>query len=276
MATNTITSNLTSIKAVIAYAHDDLHNKKALTQENFSDKGLSAQQFEQWVAYVEQLRETCVVYNKLAEKKSSSAKEIQAAEGQVWSAWRAVLKEGTEDEYNKNFFVRKTDATKIANWASLTTIDTAVGRQFANKGKADFRKSIETLIGIRMTGNGVLDDDKRDVITAYESAVKTIQRNKEALEDSKDKSGKPVAGLISLATLAEKNLAEEKAFLEELGVAEDKIAKRLERFEKAVADANAAVADANKEIAKAEKTKAEKEAEYNKTIALLNSVGDYQ
>ena len=164
----------------------------------------------------------------------------------------------------------------IANFCGLHAMDTAVGRQFTTKGKTDFRKAVETVIGIRMAGNALLDDEKRDLIAAYEGAVKTIQKNQDALEDSKDKKGKVVAGLRTLASIAEKRVAEEEKFLAELGVKKEVIDKRLETLKYAAEEAKAAVADAQKAIAEAEKTKAEKEKDYNKVIALLKSVGDFQ
>lgn len=273
---NTITSNLVSIKAAIAYAHDELHNRKALGKQDFEERGLSEQAFTQWCDYVEELRVVVAEYNKLAQDKDATEKAIQTAQGKIWSAWRAVLKEGTESDYNKNFFVRKADATMIANFCGLHAMDTAIGRQFTTKGKTDFRKAVETVIGIRMAGNALLDDEKRDLIAAYEGAVKTIQKNQDALEDSKDKKGKVVAGLRTLASIAEKRVTEEEKFLAELGVKKEVIDKRLETLKYAAEEAKAAVADAQKAIAEAEKTKAEKEKDYNKVIALLKSVGDFQ
>ena len=39
---NTITSNLVSIKAAIAYAHDELHNRKALGKQDFEERGFQS------------------------------------------------------------------------------------------------------------------------------------------------------------------------------------------------------------------------------------------
>lgn len=270
------TSNLVSIKVAIAYAHDELHNKKALSEKDFTEKGLSTMAFQQWEAYVEELRLVVAEYNKLAQDKDASDKAIQTALGKVWSNWRAVVKEGTEDQFNSNFFIRKADATMIANFAGLYAMDTAVGRQFTTKGKADFRKAVETVIGIRMAGNAVLSDEQRDLIESYEKAVKAIKNYTEALEGKKDKKGTPIIGLRTLVTLAEKDYKKEETFLKKYKASEEETKERLQDLQTKIDNAKADVAEAEKKLKEAEKTKEEKEADYTKAIALLKSVGDFK
>lgn len=270
------TSNMTTIKAALAYAHDELHNKRALSEADFDEKGLSTQAHEQWVAYVEELREVVCEYNKVAQGKDSTDKAIQTALGKVWSAWRAVLKEGTEGDFNANFFVRKADATMIANFAGLKAMDTARGKQFTNYGKADFRRNIETVIGIRMAGNAVLSDDDRDLVEAYEGAVKTIKRTTDALEGTTDKKGNPIPGLKTLETIAENNIKREEGFCDKYKVSKEEREDRLASLKKKLKDAQDAVKEAEKSKKAAEKTKEEKEEAYNAVIALLQSVGDFK
>lgn len=270
------TSNLATIKAVIAYAHDELHNKRALKEADFNEVGLSGQAFEQWEAYVEDLRKDVCEYNRVAQAQDSTDKAIQTALGRVWSSWRAVLKEGTEGDFNSNFFVRKADATMIANFAGLKAMDTARGKQFTNHGKADFRRNVETVIGIRMAGNALLSDDDRDLIEAYEGALKAIKRNTDALEGTKDKKGNPIPGLRALAVIAENNVKKEEGFCDKYNVSAEEREDRLSSFKARLKDAQDAVKDAEKALKTAEKTKEDKEEDYNSVIALLKSVGDFK
>lgn len=271
------TSNLVTIKEAIAWAHDEMHNKRALSKKDFEERGLTEQAYDTWVEFNDELLEAASEYNRLAQSsKKVTEKEIQTAIGKVWSAWRNVIKEGTESKFNKNFFIRSADATMIANFCALKAMDTARGQQFTNQKSADFRRKVEIVIGIRMTGNAMLDDDKRDTILAYEGALKTIKNNTDALEDTKDKNGTIIPGLRTLVAIAENNLKKEKAFCEKYKCSDEEVAERTKPLEMRITDAKEAVKDAEKAIADAEKTKASKEKEYNKVIALLKSVGDYK
>ena len=271
------TSNLVSIKSAIAWAHDDMHNKRALSAKDFEDQGLTEQAHTTWVEYNDELLEAASTYNKLAQSnKKVAEKDLQVALGKVWAAWRQVIKEGTEKDFNKNFFIRPSDATMMANVCALKTMDTAKGQQFTNQKSADFRRKVEIVIGIRMAGNAMLDDDKRDLILAYEGAVKTIKNYTDALEDGEDNKGNKTPGLKTLVIIAENALKKEKAFCEKYKASEEEIAERTAPLVKKVNEANDAVKEANKKIAEATKTKEAKEKDYNKVIALLKSVGDYK
>lgn len=286
------TSNLVSIKSVIAYAHDELKNRRALSVKDFEENGLTAQAHSQWTAYVDELKEAVDNYNDVTQAKDivkafkavrpdvkgniTEKKAIDTIEGAVISTWRSVLKEGTENEFNKNFFLRDSDIAMLAGFCGLGTTNTAKGPQFSHKSSADFRKRIEMCIGIRMTGNGMLSDTTRDLIVAYESAVKTIDTNKAALADSKDNDGRTVTGLESSLKLRTIELEEQAKMLDELGIDADKKTVILKGLQAKVDELTTKVSEAKEKIEEAQKVVDNNKESYEKAIALLKSVGDYQ
>lgn len=286
------TSNLVSIKEAIAWAHDEMHNRRALGKDDFAELGLTENAYNNWVAYVTELRKAVVDYNTVAQAEDAvkafkslgiktksepdEKKALATVEGAVWSAWRAVLKAGTEKDFNKNFFVRKADITMIAGFCGLGKVNTARGPQLGTKALTDFRKNIEMCIGVRMTGNGLLSDEKKDLIVAYEGAIRAIQTNTDALNDSKDSKGKTVLGLVNSLEKEQNDLDNLNAMLDEMGATEEQRNKFTAAQQAKVDALSDSVDKAKKAIADAEKVRDEKKEEYDKTIALLNSVGDFK
>lgn len=266
-------SNLMQLHDLIALAHNEFGNKKALSKTDFTEHGLSEQVFDQWEAYVEEMRQQVIEYNKLAQSRDASDQDIANALGHVWAAWRAVLKQGTESEYNKNFFVRENDAHMIAEWAGLTAISTARGKQWTTATKTNFRRNVEIAIGIRMAGNAMLSDDQRDLIQAYEGAKKTVKNMTDALNDKIEK-GKTTPGLRTVLRGTEKGLEDMQKLVSTLKVSDEDKKKLLEKYEFAVTQAKAAVTDAEKKLKDAQDTIDEKQMDYDKLIATLKSVGD--
>lgn len=266
-------SNLMTLHDLIALAHDEFGNKKALSKNDFNEHGLSDQVFDQWEAYVEEMRQQVIEYNKLAQSRNAKDVDIANALGHVWAAWRAVLKQGTESAYNKNFFVRENDAHMIAEWAGLTAVTTARGKQWSTASKTNFRRNVEIAIGIRMAGNAVLSDDQRDLIQAYEGAKKTVKNMTDALNDKVEK-GKSTPGLRTILRGTEKGLEEMQKLVATLTLGDEDKKKLLEKYEFAVTQAKAAVIDAEKKLKDAQEVIDDKQADYDKLIATLKSVGD--
>lgn len=275
MATNNVKKlvNLNSIKVALEYAHDDLHNKKALGKDDFDSQGLSEQAFDQWCDYVNGLRDLAIDYIKLTEDINAEPKQIAKAKSAVFNEWRAVLKKGTEEEFNPGFFIRKEDAEKIGHWACFTTIDTAHGRVAAAQGKAEFRKRIETLIGIRMAGNAMLDDETRDVIVNYESAVKTEKRLMDVL-NGYDKAKDHFDGLTEQLSAKQAILAKMEQQAVKYKMTEEDAADFLKGIKGQIDDLEKAIADTNKSIEEAQKTQKKLKEQYTDLIAKLKMIGD--
>lgn len=268
----TTTSNIKSIKKALIYAHDEMMNRHALNKEDFEKLDLADSTLNSWIEYVEELRETTKEYLRLSEDKDATEEQIIGALGKVAAGWRRVCKEGAESDFHKNFFVRKTDAYTIAEWCGRTATITARGRVWAPKGKADFRKHVETLIGIRMAGNAILTDEQRDYITDYEGAIRMIKNKEDALADTVTR-GKTTYGLRSVAKFKAKDLEEHEAFFDKYKITGQEREDELKVYRDALATAKKAVADAEADIKKYEKIRDTNKEGYDKTIALLKSIG---
>jgi hypothetical protein len=250
-----------------------MHNTRAIGDKDLDTIGLTEQTFSQWKSKVEELRVACADYLPLAESEKATDKKIQAALDKVWMAWRDVCADGAGKEFNKNFFIRQNDAHTIVEWCNRKAVSTAHGKVWGQKEATDFRKHIETLIGIRMAGNKVLTDDERDLLTKYEGALKTIKHNEDALKD-RTEQGKTTYGLRSKLKFAQNDLTEEEEFLASVNVDETTKEKRLKKYRDSVAEYAQAVAKAETAINKATKIRDDNKKAYDKAIALIKSVGD--
>lgn len=257
---------------LLAYAHDTLGNRKALSEQDFEDHGVSNQVYTQWVAYVEELRKTVIEYINLSEDKNATDQDIENSLGHVFVAWRTVLKNGTESEFNKNFFIRKNDADIIANWAGRGTTLTAKGRVYSPKSKTDFRRNVETHIGIRMAGNRVLSDDNRDLIVAYEGAERTIKNMSAKLNDIVS-NGKTTSGLRSQLIVMEHDIEARKKEYADANISEDLQAKWLEKDRNALTNLKSQITDAEKKLTKAQEYVDAHKKDYDFLMALIKSVG---
>ena len=202
----------------------------------------------------------------------ATAKQIEKALDKVWIAWRDVCKEGAEKEFNKNFFIRRNDANTIVEWCNRSAVNTAHGKVWGQKESTDFRKHVEILIGIRMAGNAVLTDDERDLIVAYEGALRTIKNNEDALRDRVE-HGETKWGLRSKLKFAQSDLDKQEKLLDSLKIEGDTKEKLLEKYRDEVADKAKAVAEAETAIKKATTVRDDKKDAYDKAIALIKSVG---
>lgn len=268
-------SNLPAIKDAIVYAYDTLHNSRALSKQDFEDVGLTEQALTQWKEYVEELRKAANAYVDLAADKNASDQKINAALGAAWAEWRRVLKQGTEQDFNKTMFVRKADVPVfIAGMCGTKLQKTARARVLAHTTAADFRRSIETLIGIRMAGNAILTEEQRDTISAYESAKHTVKTKTEALEGY-ERNKVHIQGLNEKLAALKAVLAEKEALADKYNYSEEDRKKETGKLSSDVKAVEKEIDAANESIKKANKTIASKEEDYKKIIALIKPiVGD--
>lgn len=268
----TTNSNLMTMKDMLTFAHDELHNSRALNAKDFEDHGVAEQTFTQWKGYVDELRKACKGYLEVAEDDKATDKKLQEVLNKVWMAWRAVCKEGAEKDFNKNFFIKRNDAHTICEWCNRDAVNTAHGKTWGQKESTNFRKHIETMIGIRMTGNAVLTDDERDLIVAYEGALRSIKTNEDLLNDTVER-GQTKWGLRSQLKFAQNDLDKQTALIDSLKIEGDAKETLLKKYRDEIAEKAKAVAKADEAIKKATKIRDEKKSAYDKAIALVKSVG---
>lgn len=266
-------SNLNTIKTAIVYAHDVLHNSRAIGKAEVESCGISEQAVNQWKAYVEDLQAASNNYLDLAHDADTDAKTLQVAQGRVWSEWRRVLKQGTEQEFDSRFFIRKDDLVHICGLCGETFMNTARGKNLCHTKPNDFRKNIETLIGIRLTGNGMISDDDRDTIQGYERALKTIKTCEDALKGTKDPKGKKIAGLRDNLKAAKASLKENEELAETLELDDEKKELFLSVYQDRAEALKAEIETTEKKLKEAKDTKEETEEAYEKVMLTLRIAG---
>lgn len=267
------TSNLATIKDAIVYAHDELHNSRAIGKSEIEACNISEQAVNQWAAYVKELQDASNTYLDMSHDPDADAKALQVAQGRVWSEWRRVLKKGTEKEFDSRFFIRKDDIIHICGLCGEKFMNTAKGKNLCHTTATDFRKNIETLIGIRLTGNGMLSDEDRDTISIYEKAVASIKRCDEALKGTKDKTGKLIPGLNAQLKSEKATLKENEAVADALELDEEKRERFLAPYQEKVKVLETAVKDTKKALDEAQKTKEKNQGAYDKVMLTLRIAG---
>ena len=271
--TTTTTFNLSTIKDVLTWAHDDMHNTRAISKGDFDEHGATSQDFDQWTEYVRRLREAVKKYNAIAQDMGKTDRQISKALGDVWAEWRNVLKAGTEEAFDKNFFVRKNDAHLLAEWAGLHAQATAKGRVWTTYGETDFRKRVETAIGIRMAGNAMLGDDDSTILATYDKAVASKENTTLRL-DGDGKENKGLRAEVKALTAAYEKMQAKVAEWVAAGMPDDAAAEILGGYKAKLDEAKKSKEQAETTLNNAEKTIKENQEKYDKIIALINTVGD--
>lgn len=265
--------NIATIHDVLTYAHDVMHNRKALSKEDFEKCNATEQAFTQWETYVNDLRKVAVEYVNLTEDPEASDQKIDTARRAVYAEWRTILEVGAEDAFHPGFFIRKEDAAKIGHWGSFTTIDTAVGRVAANNGKAEFRKRIETLIGIRMAGNKILTDAERELLLKYEGSIRTIDRLTKEI-DGFTRDGKEIIhGLKNDVADLEATVKKHTEQAKKYGLSDEDTENFVKFAQTKLDEANAKLADATKTLVAAKKVRDANKVEYDELRGKLRTIG---
>lgn len=212
-----------AMRTAIISAHK-LNNKSAISKDDAIKGGTTEERFEQWVQWVADLREIASAYVVLKHSRLATKKEKDTARGKIFPAWRSILAVGEEDVFHKNMFVTEHDVDSIVGYAE-TFVATSKGTAHSVQSPILFRKKIETLLGCRIAGNAILDDDQRDTLAEFYGAQKTLKNAENRLNGTEDKNGKHIPGVLDIIDTLGKEIKNMKALLTGLGVSEDDISK---------------------------------------------------
>lgn len=252
-------------------------NKKAITESDAIENGATSERFNQWVYWVESLRETVVTYCELKQIKGTDPKELASAKGRIFAAWRTILKVGEENVFHKNMFVIPEDIESLVGY-NETFMATYKGTQFANTTKITFRKYVESLLGCRIAGNAVLKDADRDVLAAYYGAERTIEKANKALNGS-DKTSKDgvtthTKGIIENIADLTVRIDDGVKMLKGFGMEDDAIAENplIATLRASLRELEAEKVSAEKSRKDAEDVKSANETRVTEIEAMLNSL----
>lgn len=264
-------SNLPAIKDALIYAHDTLFNSRALSDQDFEEVGLTKQAKTQWEMFVEELRQVSNAYIDLAQDPNARGQQISAAEGKVWAEWRRVLKQGTEKDFSEKMFIRKADVVFISGLCGTKFQKTATAKVLAHQTATDFRRNIETLIGIRMAGNSILSDTDRDIIVTYEAACRTLQSRTDALNGYTRGKNK-VEGLYSKFNAQRQVLLRTKESYDKVNMPQEMQEELLTGLREAIKATEADIKAAKEAITKAKKTIKKTEEAYQKIMNCIKPI----
>lgn len=210
-----------AMRNAIAKAHI-LNNRKAINRDEAFMAGATEERFNQWVVWVDNLRDVVSEYVRIKHVKSTSQKELDLARGRIFPAWRTILKVGEEDIFHPNMFVRESDVDSLVGYCE-TFMSTTKGTQLTTTTKVIFRKQVEALLGCRMAGNAVLVDQDRDDLSEFYKAEKSLASANKRLAGYTNNEGKYMPGINDKLKAAKKSKAEAVEMLASMGMSDEDI-----------------------------------------------------
>lgn len=197
-------------------------NKKAITEEVAFGAGVSSADFKTWKDDVNALR--TVVWDYVLKKNDArrdtkiTAAQLTAARDLIFPKWKVVLSGGEKRCLEKTMHVDVNDVEDLIGfcWDFLATEN---GTILTKTGEGIFRRKVESLIGVIMAKNEILNDEDRDTLTAYYGYNRTITQCLDRITEQEQ--------LIKTHKLTKSTVKNEKEFVKYLDklikMAEDKI-----------------------------------------------------
>lgn len=263
---------MSGMKELIVKAHNDC-NKGAINKAMCKDLGVAEQVLEQWISYVDRLHGATKEFLEMSHDPNATDRQLTAAEGKVFAAWKDVLKNGTADEFQRGFFIRKKDVVHIAGLCGEKFISTAIGTRLANHTSTDFRRNIERLVGVRMVVGGYLKDDDATLILDYEGALKTIKSCTAQIEG--EKRGKvEVEGLNATIAKLEAKLQSMIDFAAQYKIEGEARDALLSGIKSALSEARETLTAAQDKLKEATTKRDNLEVKYNEVMARLHRIDE--
>lgn len=172
-----------AILPAIKAAHET-GNKRAINKKDAEAAGVSEFQLQFWCDRVNTLRAVVAEYVIAKMDKDADEKEVTKLRNKIFPAWRKILKTGEEDVFHPNLKATSFDVDSLVGFGE-TFFGTQKGTVWSVQSLTLFRKCVEAYLGCKIAQNAVLNDEERDLLQSYQSAVKGIQTATERLEGRK-------------------------------------------------------------------------------------------
>ena len=159
-----------------AIAAHNMGNKKAIDLSTAEVLGVSSAHFHRAVYAIEDtLHKAYAEYFKKGLVLSTRDEELKKLRGKCFEAWRQVLKEYTPEDCTKKIRIRDFDLDfTLGDIKKNLQVGVSV---WGINGKKVFRRLIETYIGNLIAEQVVLDPEEVDIVSQYQSALRTIDNN---------------------------------------------------------------------------------------------------
>ena len=264
------TMNLGSIKDALYAMHAD-NNRHAIGVKDIEGLNVTKQSLDQWIAYVEELRKAVNAYIDVSLDFEKKQAQITKAQNTVFAKWSDVVKNGTDDEFNKRMFVRASDVAHLV-FCGEKKVKTSAGSQVGHKTSTEFRTYVEWFIGCRLAQNAVMTDEDLECVETYERALSTIDTADKQLAGYVDKNHETVLGLIAQEKNAKHALADHEKLFKELKIEGDRLEELLTPYRNALKKVQDDKKDAEDRKAEAEKKRDDNQKRYHEIIEALNTL----
>ncbi len=179
-----IINNINVIRPALVEARR-LGNKAAISSKMCDDLGISNSYFKVWESNVLAVYDAVCAYVKVKNSPVSSEEERNAAMEPIFPAWKKCLSCGEAAKDERTLRVTEHDISNLVAHVSKFMDDAAnvklakdftAQKAWATKTLGQFRKLVETDIGIRIAGVEVLTDEQRDLLVFQTRKVSKIKK----------------------------------------------------------------------------------------------------
>lgn len=186
----------------------------------------------------------------------------------VCPMWTAL-----SNEVDPKMFVRTNDVHRLLSF-SLKHGSTLKGSIDVEVGLTNFRREVETMMGIRIAQSAVLTNDEYELVTKVDKATTNLEKAENRLNGYLDAKGTHIDGLKDKLETA-KNAHEEACKMAiKLGLPKKEIENHplLKPYEDAINTITADITKTEKKIAEYKNTIKENSKEYDKIMAKINEI----
>ena len=175
-----------AIREALVVAHNS-GNKKAISDEVATMCGVGAADFKAWKDDVNALR--AVVWDYVVKKNDArcdskiTAAQLTAARELIFPKWKEVLGGGEKRCLEREMHVDPLDVEDLVGfcWDFMATAEQ--GTIQIKIGEGVFRRKVESLVGVIMARNEILNDDDRDTLTKYYGYQRAITKAISKIEE---------------------------------------------------------------------------------------------
>ena len=161
-------------------------NTKAISTEVATACKVTEAEFNAWKTDVKALQAVVWEYVKLkntARCETVEEKKLHAARELIFPKWKEVLSGGEKRALETKLHVDPMDVEDLISFCWKFMSAGEAGTIQTKTGETVFRKYVESLIGVIIAKNEILDDDDRDVLTAYYGYQRTITNSIEKIDE---------------------------------------------------------------------------------------------
>ena len=176
--TKAATTNTCNMYSALVAMHN-AGNSKAITDEIASLAGVTSNEFQSWKDDVRKLQAVVwdyVVLKNKARCETVEEKKLHASRELIFPAWKNVLSGGEKRALETRLHVDPFDVEDLIGFCWKFMVAGEAGTIQTKTGEIVFRKYVESLVGVLIARNEILDDEDRDNLTAYYGYLRSIEK----------------------------------------------------------------------------------------------------